>query len=871
MPPSSPKHPLSVRITVSLCFFATGAAGLIYEILWNKTLVLFMGNTAYALATLLTVFMGGLALGAWIGGKLAPDGPKALRLYGTLEILLGIYCLALPFLLPLTQPLFETVYQSVGDSIVAMSLIQFLILGLLLLIPTTLMGATLPILVRFITTSLGDLSRSIGTLYALNSGGAFVGAMLAGFVIVPKLGITSSYYVAVTINIVVGVTCMILASRVKEATTAKVVTEDEPVEATGARFGTGLLLFGFGLSGFAAMVYQVAWTRAITLAIGSYSYAFTLIAGAFILGLTVGSLVIGRFGDRPVARWILPGLPILIAWSALFTVPALGNLPIRVTQLMLSTQDFASLETAYFFAIFLIILLPTFGMGGLLPLVARHLARTRSDAGRVVGIAYSSNTIGTILGAFTCGFVSIPLIGMRNSILLGTALSAIVGAVFLHAALRDRKKPLPAAAAGALLVIHAALIMAMPAWDKAVISSGPWINSSVYARSGDAPGEQIRSEMKGHDIVFYREGVTGVVTVVKKAGLPLRLYVGGKNEAIDLSPTQNWLGHLPNFLRPNAKRALVIGLGSSATLGSVARHKNIEHIDCVEISAGVVEAVRLYFSDINRDVLNDPRVHLRIGDGRQHLEYSDSQYDIIVSQPANPWLAGASAMFTQECFESMKRHLRPGGLACIWFGGFKMPPHTFQSLCATWGSVWKHPSLWQSAGDGDYLFIGSSEPLSIDFDAVAAKMREPLIAEHLNVILLPTPAHAFGYLLAADDGLRKLGEGQPTNTDDNSRIAYDTPLSMWRSYTLDIFFVLHSQRVDPWKFVRSRNTKSEAFQQNRALGQKILESQADIHEALTLRGPGSREKSLQILTRVLKFNKFDPMARLAYQIVMARR
>jgi spermidine synthase len=755
-----------------------------------------------------------------------------------------------------------------------MSLAQFAILGALLLIPTTLMGATLPILVRFITSSLGDLSRSIGLLYAVNSGGAFVGAMLAGFVIVPALGVSGTYYLAIAINGTVGLICFVLASRMNSAVGTTASTAVAPETTTDASskplFSRRLLLFGFGISGFAAMVYSVAWTRAITLSIGSYSYAFTLITGAFILGLALGSVVLGRFGDRPSARYVLPAIPIVIGLSALFSVPALGSLPIRVTQLMLETNEFVDLETAYFFAVFLIVFVPTFGMGGLLPLVARHLAHTQEDSGRVVGMAYSSNTIGTILGAFACGFLLIPWIGMRNAILLGTVLSAVVGAMFLHAALRERTATARMAAALGVLALHTALMAAMPTWDRAVISSGPWINSRVYAGPG-ADAEDIRSEMKGHDVVFYREGVTGVVTVVKKKGLPLRLYVGGKNEAIDLSPTQNWLGHLPNFLRPDAGNALVIGLGSSATLGSVALHKNIEHIDCVEISAGVVEAVRKYFGDINHNVLEDPRVRLRIGDGRQHLEYSQTKYDVIVSQPANPWLAGASAMFTKECFGAMQRHLKPGGLACIWFGAFTMPAHTFQSLCATWGGVWKHPSLWQSRADGDYLFVGSDVPLTLDFDAVAARMQDPAIARHMQVIGLPAPAHAFGYLLAVDDGVRKLGEGQLINTDDNSRIAYDTPLSMWRNNTLDIFKILHSQRVDPWQFVRTRDPRSPGFVANKKFGQEIYRSQEKIYRALTMTGPGSREKGLKMLLEVLKHNQLDPFAQTGHQILLHRQ
>jgi len=298
-----------LTLVVGICFFATGAAGLIYEIAWNRILALVMGNTSYSLATLLTVFMGGLALGAWIGGRWAPPGRSALLMYGMLELGVGAYCLLFPVLLDLSDPLFAAIYRNHYASLVGFNLMQFFVVTLLLLVPTTMMGATLPILTRFVVPHLGVMSRSVGVLYAVNSGGAFAGAMLAGFALLPSVGIQASYQIAAAVNILVGLVALALSARVAEPLPdaafpsqrkANGRTVNTACDAQSAALTPTLLLVGFGVSGFAAMIYQVAWTRAVTLAIGSSTYAFTLITGAFILGLTLGSLALGWMGDR---RW----------------------------------------------------------------------------------------------------------------------------------------------------------------------------------------------------------------------------------------------------------------------------------------------------------------------------------------------------------------------------------------------------------------------------------------------------------------------------------------------------------------------------------------------------------------------------------------
>ncbi len=848
-------------LVVGACFFATGAAGLIYEIVWSRMLALLMGNTSYALASLLTAFMGGLALGAWIGGRLAPRGNRGLLVYGCLELGIGLYCLVLPSLIDGADPLFGWIYRNHYSSLVSFNLMQFGVVGLLLVVPTAMMGATLPILVRYLTSRTRGLSGVIGGLYALNSGGAFAGAMLAGLFLLPTLGMRSTHSVAVGVNLLVGSIALGAWWALRRQDPESTSNANEPRELesrdrdTDPVFGHGLLLIGFGVSGFAAMAYQIAWTRAVTLAIGSSTYAFTLIAGAFILGLALGSALLGWVGDRRWARYALGLVPVLIGFSALFTIARLGDLPIRVTRLLVEADDFAGLEWDKFREVLLIFLFPTLCMGGLLPIVSRFLADERSGAGRAVGSAYAANAVGTILGSFLAGFVLIPAVGMRTTIVIGGFASVSVGIAFLYPALASSRS-LRFAISSALAFLFIVAVLATPRWENAVLASGPFVRATGWEGvRGDSTDERIRSRMKESELLYYAEGVSTLVTVTRQ-GPRISLVVGGKPDAFNFATTQNWLGHLPMFLRPDAKRVLVVGLGSGTTLGSVQSHPGVESVDSVEISAEVVFAAREFFGGFTGNALDDPRSNLIVGDGRLHLEHTDASYDVVISQPSNPWISGASSLFTEECFAAMRRRLRPGGLACIWFQGFRMPVDNFRTLCRTWSRAFGHASVWTSRIPGEFLFVGSDAPLEVDFAELLAQSRVPAVAAELERLGMTTPAHVMSYLVATDAGLAAIGAEGEVNTDDNSRIEFDTPRELFADHSGAILRLLHAERVDPWEFVRPGREDDEAYRENLRIGRRILADQYELLRALEL-DPEARRP---ILEAILQRNPADALA-----------
>lgn len=852
-------------LPVALCFVATGAAGLVYEVVWSRVLALQMGNTAQSLAVLLSVFMGGLALGAWLGSRLASATARPLRLYGRLELGLGAYCLALPLLIDAATPLFGLAYRSLLGVPLAYVAVQAVILGGLLLVPTTLMGATLPVLVRHLVRRDARVGGGVGLLYALNSGGAAGGALLAGYVILPRFGVSATMAVAIAINLTVGLICVLLARGVPPLSPLRVATTVAE-RLTGAEW---VVVMGFAVSGAAAMVYQVAWTRALALAIGSYTYAFTAITAAFILGLTVGSAALGWLGDRRGARLVLAALPVAIGVTAAWTVGAIADLPVHMTRSIVAAESFGARAAAEFGAVFGIVLWPTFCMGGLLPVVVRVLARSCAGAARALGSAYAANTIGAIVGAAACGFVLIPWLGMRMSILLGAVLSGAVGAVFAAQVARPRGVVVGALAAVAALALPTIAAVAAPSWERSVLTSGPFFQARWLAAEGGGTAEAIRRRMQSVPLLFYREDAVAVVTVTRDVtDDQLRLHVGGKSEAVARNATQAWLGHLSLLLRPAARSALVVGLGSGQTLAAVAAHRQLEAIDCVEISPAVVDAVRTCFQDAHGGVLDDPRVQMLIGDGRAHLEHSRSGYDVVVSQPGNPWLAGAAGLFTREAFEAMRRRLAPGGLACTWCQGVSMPLASFRAVCASWAAAFPYASVWAARIGGDYLLLGSEGPLAVDHAQITDALRRPALGSALAALGLPTVAHFMGYLVTDRDGMRRACAGATPNEDDTMRVEFDAPRELWRDDKLPIFDMLHAARVDPWQYVQAPQAAgSQAFAADAARSADILRAQQQLHEAMHFTGPDRAARAERVFEDVLRRNPHDALAREGLAIV----
>lgn len=522
------------------------------------------------------------------------------------------------------------------------------------------------------------------------------------------------------------------------------------------------------------MAYQIAWNRLLVVQLGSSTYAFSMILIVFILGLGFGSYMIGLIGERirRYAFWIAVSQAALTI-TVLLSIPGFSHLPdLVVGWIEASGGAVPALLKREFFYIARVLFLPTFFMGATLPLVMLAVTRSRGDASATTGRVYSINTTGTILGSILCGFflLTSPL-GIYGTLVTGAAISGgLALLVFLFGSGHSRQSGL----IGAVLLIAgftgAILYTRSVPLERATITAGAYLGEKSPAGT----------------ILFYKDGVDATVSVHETEDGNRFLRINGKSDASSLlgdMPTQVSLAQMPLILAKEQEDVLVIGLGAGITVASAALHENVKSLDVLEVSGGVVEAARDYFGRYNRDVLDDPRVHLYRNDGRNHLLLVDRTYDVIISEPSNPWMAGIANLFTREFFELAKSRLREDGVYCQWVHSYSMAPSDFLMIVRTLHEVFPNVTLWQPKY-ADFLLIAGNE--GADVSAIAARMFEPAIYEDLEMIGLEHPSRFLASCLVQSDKLaRWVGPG-PINTDDNSLLEFSAPFHLHREDSRDI-------------------------------------------------------------------------------------
>lgn len=779
-------------------FFLSGATGLVYELVWTRELMLVFGGTTYAITTTLVAFMGGLGLGSYVAGRLSHFVRQPGFVYGALELAIGLYAIATPFLLAAAEPVYRALYPSVDDYPLLLTAARFLISGAILLLPTFMMGATMPLLARFITLQGGRLGLSTGVLYGVNSGGAVLGVLITGFILIPTLGVKAATFVTAAANVLIGLVAM-AGLRVDPGPpqigrgrgSAEAAPTPEPENAGDIRRA---VLLSYGLSGFAAMVYQIMWTRALVLSLGSSTYSFTCILAAFIMGLSLGSLAMARFADRVRSPGAMIGLlQLLIGASAVVMLPIYGFAPVVMfnTTAWLAGDPDALISVRFLFVI-AVTLAPTLLMGAQFPLIARTLARASNDAAAATGRAYAANTLGAITGSFLGGFVLIALIGTQHSITLAAVLNALAG-VWLMRVTREpgpqfeRRSNIAALAALAVPVIA----LASGRWDGLLMSGGGFHHD-------DDPRERAAR----YDLLYYGEGVDLTVAVCRAKDDPtfLTLTVNAKPDASTARTdmvTQLLTGHLPVLLGPDRDvKTLVIGLGSGITVSSLARYPNVKSIECAEISEEVVLGAK-FFGPYNHAVLTDDRrVTIKHADGRNHLLLSDQVYDIIVSEPSNPWIAGVATLFTKEFYELVRSRMTEDGIFLGWTHGYSTSVENFQLVLRTLMSVFEHVSVWELA-DNDYGLICSRQPLAAPVGRVLERFMQPQVREDLYRIGGSHLEKILGRYLGNQESLRAWIGAGALHSDVDTRLEFTGPRYLYENRGQEILEALLRCRRSP--------------------------------------------------------------------------
>ncbi|MCK6504878.1 fused MFS/spermidine synthase [Myxococcota bacterium] len=763
-------------------FVLSGATSLVYQTLWVRALHLVVGTSQVAVATVLAAFMTGLALGGFLGGRLADRARRPVLTYALLEAGIGLYALAFPLLLAAVEPLYLGFWRGNHPDPTTFAIFQFLLLGVLLLPPTTCMGATLPLLARFATALEGatHAGARIGRLYGANTLGAVLGTALAGFVLLPGIGLQATTAVTAAGNALLCALAGAVAWRAGEL---------PPAASTPARTGPRFALLSAValLAGLSGMIYEVAWFRVLGLNLGGSAYAFTIMLLAFLLGIAGGGWWGGGIADRVHARWgasgLLRGLALLeagvalLAWAAMFMY---GELPYTFTWLYDQVQqDLSWLWPGKLVLALLIMLPPALLMGAAFPFLVRAAAGQGTELGGPVGRLYGWNTVGGIIGAAAGSLWLLPSLEVTRTVLLGVALN--VAAAVLAVALAEGRRPglvVGWAVAGAWTV--ALLFWRPPPWDPLLMTAGMYKYASELS---DRSRQGVYDfAVEPYDLLFYDEGLSSVVTVARsKATGNIWLANNGKVDAstsIDM-PTQVLCAQLPFAFRPDAKDVVVIGLASGITAGTVTLHPGLSRIEIVELEPAILQASHL-FDDYNHRPLSDPRSQLFANDGRNHVNLADDgTWDVVISEPSNPWLSGVSNLFTQEFFELGKRKLKPGGVWSQWVQMYGMDTDDLRSLVKTFALVYPHVRLFSTIEDADLVLIGSDAPLSIsDADLARLFALSPAINRELAGIGIFGPADLLTRYQADRDHVLSFAGEVPANTDDNMRIEYSAPLHL---------------------------------------------------------------------------------------------
>lgn len=809
-------------------FFLSGICGLIYEVIWVRMLGLVFGNTIYAVSTVLAAFMAGLALGSWYFGKYIDRSTSPLKVYGMLEAGIGIYCILTPILFMIIQK----IYISLGATQVTAGpiLLIFLLGFITILIPTALMGGTLPVLSKYFVGQTEDIGSNVGILYSVNTWGAVLGAFATGYILIMLLGVEGTLYVAAATNLAIAGVVFLLAKGVaplamRQRETSVVTPKISPPSLLATRYSL-LVLIAIGLSGFTALTYEVVWTRVLSMVLGSSVYAFATMLCAFLAGIALGSMIYAKFSggvglyarnNTPTKDYTTFGfLEGAIGVSVLLLIPVFGILPFTFLKIFKTVgQNFVGFQFFQFLLAFGVMLVPTTLFGATVPLACKIYSGSRQNmVGSSVGNVYAANTIGAILGSILAGFAFVHLIGLQKTITIvaminvGLAIILINFAPFGSRTLKGAKTQ--AKACGYLMerrwvrglvtcfVIFFTIpyVLSLPQWNKKIITSGIY----QYAPDFEKDTEQIAGadlekwkKWVDEEILYYKEGRLFTVAVKKSSRGKLSLSIDGKTDASnDIRGdmiTQVLSGHLPLLIysaktaeesqRP--QKVLVVGLASGVTLGAVTRWENVKEIDCVEIEPVMIEASK-FFAHENHNILTDPRVNLIINDVRNYLLTTDKKFDIIISEPSNPWMSGQSNLFTKDYFQLAKNRLNDKGVFVQWLHYYNMSTRDYKMVLKTFQSIFPHSSLWL-ARHGDTLLLATPERLSIDYEKLKQILADSKINADLKQINLNEPILLLTKFVMGEETIKSFTTSIPLHTDNHPRLEFSAPKSLYKMET----------------------------------------------------------------------------------------
>ncbi len=845
----------SRRWPLFLLFFISGFAGLILEMAWARRLSLLTGSGVRSSATVVAATIAGLALGSRWAGKRADRIARPLRAYALLEAGVALWAFATPLFfrfLPLLLPLLAGRGEASADPGIGAMVAS----GVLLLPATFLMGATTPFLVRHGSrcwplpgenrAAVGAGGSVLGALYGWNTLGGAAGSIATVFAFLPWLGLARTIGTAALLDALVAAAVFLIFLDGPGPEDAGASSPNPAAASAGmAPFpGRFRVLLTLAAAGALGGICQLAWTRLLVLFFGSSTHALGLTLSASLAGLASGSVLAGRWLGKGASAPILARrLLLALAGSLALSLFLWGKAPalIVLAQGRLGGSFAGALLLQGLCA--LVLISPAAAtLGALLPVLTALLGGGDLGAGRSAGEGYSLDSWGSVLGAVAGAFLLVPRLGVEPTLRL-----AGLAALLLVLSVRQpppRPSSLPYRRAF-LPACCAALLLLLPGWDPVLMTSGPLLYAKTYASGGGGIGDVEEAMRRRGPLRFLEEGAEATVAVREGPGGLLSLQINGKTDAStggDL-PTQILAGRLPALFDPSPRRVLVIGLASGATAGALVSD-SLERLDCVEISPEVAKAAPL-FSAVNGGVLQDPRVHLRLGDGRTYLQRTARRYDLIASQPTNPWIAGVTNLFTREFFSLARDRLERGGVLAVWLQGYSLDPSDFRSAVSTFLQVFPEAQLWEeSAAGGDYFLIGRNGGAGTD-PGFLRRRADPSREERRDLARagIEDVASLLSRFVAGPRGLASLSRGAPLVEDDNLRLEFSAPRALWSYRMPELIASLEEIRESPLLYfpapegsegeaLRARLAELETLRRNR-IRLALSLRQADIEALAT--------------------------------------
>jgi spermidine synthase len=733
---------------MAICFFASGFAGLSYEICWIKKASVIFGSTTFAVSTVTAIFFGGLAIGSYLSGRFSAGLKRPLLTYALLEIVLGVIALLNPALFDWSEKLYRYFYPALVDSTALLALTRLFLVTLVILLPTVLMGATLPLFCSYYTTTRDKISLTVSLLYAINTFGAAIGSAVTGFRLIPTIGINRTIWLSAAINVCVGLVAYLYQSQTaqRDVPTINDAPGGEVLIPERLRRDGKIVYMLFFLSGFVSIGIQVLWVRYLSLLVPNTVYTYTLTITVTLVGIVLGSALIARFGDRTRVRVLLFGLMHILTSLIVLSVV---ELPPDIWDKVLSS---VSLQNRNLWVITLMLLLPSVLSGVSFPLGIGIVADRPSLVGSRVGSMYAMNTAGGISGSLLVGFLFLPRMGLQNSFLLCTALSLFIGGI----AIAFLENAVSVSGKSVLIGICIGLWVAVPR----IIGT-------------EIPADFLHTKEK--KLLDYSEGFEVNLAVNKfRDNKETVLEINRLWQGSSLKTHQVLAAHVPMMFHSNPEKVLILGIGAGQTAASFLTY-DLARLDCVDVEPALFGILRKNFDTTWMD---DKRVRLIVEDGRNYVSNTEKKYDVISVEIGQTFRPGVASFYTLDFYKNARNRLNPNGIVSQFIPIALNDVDVFRSMVESFIQVFPNSVLWYN--NNELLLLGtpsnqlSLTPARLNLLQASNAVRKDLTYNYYGgpeFFLNRKDAFLAGYL-CGPRGLARLATGAQVYRDDLPKLEY---------------------------------------------------------------------------------------------------